>query len=50
MNAGVQIQGLTKTYRGPGGSVPAVRGIDFSIAPSEVLSKGWITTMRGSGM
>src|ERR1700684_2539855 len=38
MNAGIHIQGLTKTYRGPGGSVPAVRGIDFSIAPGETVA------------
>jgi ABC-2 type transport system ATP-binding protein len=38
MNAGIQIQGLTKTYRGPGGPVPAVRGIDFSIAPGETVA------------
>src|SRR6202142_4207898 len=38
MNAGIHIQGLTKTYRGPGGSVPAVRGIDFSIARGETVA------------
>ena len=38
MNAGIHIQGLTKTYRGPGGSVPAVRGIDFAIAPGETVA------------
>ncbi len=38
MNAGIQIQGLTKTYRGPGGPVPAVKGIDFSIAPGETVA------------
>jgi ABC-2 type transport system ATP-binding protein len=38
MNAGIQIQGLTKTYRGPGGPVPAVKGIDFSIAPGESVA------------
>ena len=34
---GIHIQGLTKTYRGPGGPVPAVRGIDLTIAPAH----GW---------
>ena len=38
MNAGIQIQGLTKTYRGPGGEVPAVRGIDLSIEPGETVA------------
>ena len=38
MNAGIQIQGLTKTYRGPGGPVPAVKGIDFSIAAGETVA------------
>src|SRR6201996_5899068 len=35
---GVHVQGLTKTYRGPGGPVPAVRGIDLSIAPGETVA------------
>ncbi|HTU30505.1 MAG TPA: ABC transporter ATP-binding protein [Solirubrobacteraceae bacterium] len=38
MNAGIHIQGLTKTYRGPGGPVPAVKGIDFSIEPGETVA------------
>ena len=38
MNAGIHIQGLTKTYRAPGGPVPAVRGIDVSIAPGETVA------------
>jgi ABC-2 type transport system ATP-binding protein len=38
MNTGIQIQGLAKTYRGPGGPVPAVRGIDLSIAPGETVA------------
>ena len=38
MNAGIQIEGLKKTYRGPGGPVPAVKGIDVSIAPSETVA------------
>src|ERR1700744_2864795 len=38
MNAGIHIQGLTKTYRGPGGSVPALKGIDFSIEPGETVA------------
>jgi ABC-2 type transport system ATP-binding protein len=38
MNAGIQIQGLTKTYRGPGGPVHAVKGIDFSISAGETVA------------
>jgi ABC-2 type transport system ATP-binding protein len=38
MNAGIHIQGLTKTYREAGGPVPAVRGIDLSIAPGETVA------------
>ncbi len=38
MNTGIHIQGLTKTYRAPGGPVPAVRGIDLSIAPGETVA------------
>ena len=38
MNAGIDIQGLKKTYRGPGGPVPAVKGIDVSIAPGETVA------------
>jgi ABC-2 type transport system ATP-binding protein len=38
MNAGIDIQGLMKTYRGPGGPVPAVKGIDVSIAPGETVA------------
>ena len=35
MDAGIDIQGLKKTYRGAGGPVPAVTGIDVTIAPGE---------------
>ncbi len=38
MNTGIHIQGLTKTYRGPGGPVPAVRGIDLAIEPGETVA------------
>src|ERR1700683_1849601 len=38
MNAGIHIQGLMKTYREAGGPVPAVRGIDLSIAPGETVA------------
>src|SRR5579875_385963 len=38
MTEGIRIKGLTKTYRGPGGPVPAVKGIDFSIAPGETVA------------
>jgi ABC-2 type transport system ATP-binding protein len=38
MNAGIHIQGLTKTYRGPGGPVRAVKGIDISIAAGETVA------------
>jgi ABC-2 type transport system ATP-binding protein len=36
--AGIHIQGLKKTYRGPGGPVAAVKGIDVSIAPGETVA------------
>jgi ABC-2 type transport system ATP-binding protein len=38
MNAGIHIEGLKKTYHGAGGTVPAVRGIDVSIAPGETVA------------
>ena len=38
MSAGIDIQGLTKTYRGAGGPVPAVRGIDLTVAPGETVA------------
>jgi ABC-2 type transport system ATP-binding protein len=38
MNEGIHVQGLTKTYRGPAGPVPAVRGIDLSIAAGETVA------------
>jgi ABC-2 type transport system ATP-binding protein len=38
MSEGIQIQALEKTYRAPGGPVPAVRGIDFSVGPGESVA------------
>jgi ABC-2 type transport system ATP-binding protein len=38
MNGGIHIEGLKKTYRGAEGPVPAVKGIDVSIAPGETLA------------
>jgi ABC-2 type transport system ATP-binding protein len=38
MNAGIHIAGLKKTYHGAGGTVPAVKGIDVSIAPGETVA------------
>jgi ABC-2 type transport system ATP-binding protein len=38
MDAGIDIQGLNKTYRGAGGPVPAVTGIDVTIAPGETVA------------
>jgi ABC-2 type transport system ATP-binding protein len=38
MTAGIDIQGLKKTYRAPGGPVHAVKGIDVSIAPGETVA------------
>jgi ABC-2 type transport system ATP-binding protein len=38
MTAGIHIEGLKKTYRGPGGPVPAVKGIDVSIAAGETVA------------
>jgi ABC-2 type transport system ATP-binding protein len=38
MDAGIDIQGLKKTYRGAGGPVPAVTGIDVTIAPGETVA------------
>jgi ABC-2 type transport system ATP-binding protein len=35
---GIQLQGLTKTFRTPQGPVHAVRGIDLSIAPGETVA------------
>jgi ABC-2 type transport system ATP-binding protein len=35
---GIQLQGLTKTFRTPQGPVYAVRGIDVSIAPGETVA------------
>jgi ABC-2 type transport system ATP-binding protein len=38
VSAGVELKGLTKTYRGPDGPIPAVRGIDVSISPGETVA------------
>ncbi len=35
---GIQLSGLTKTFRTPEGPVPAVRGVDISIAPGETVA------------
>jgi ABC-2 type transport system ATP-binding protein len=35
---GVQLTGLTKTFRSPGGPVQAVRGIDLTIQPGETVA------------
>ncbi|MDT4957997.1 MAG: type transport system ATP-binding protein, partial [Pseudonocardiales bacterium] len=35
---GIQLSGLTKTFRTPDGPVHAVRGVDFSIAPGETVA------------
>src|SRR5690242_2401503 len=36
--AGIRLTGLTKTFRSPAGPVPAVRGIDITIAPGETVA------------
>ena len=38
MSAGILLEGLTKSYKGPHGPVHAVRGIDVSIAPGETVA------------
>ena len=38
LNTGIHIQGLEKKYRGARGAVPAVTGIDVSIAPGETVA------------
>jgi ABC-2 type transport system ATP-binding protein len=38
MSSGIQIEGLSKSYRGPDGPVRAVRGIDVSIAVGETVA------------
>jgi ABC-2 type transport system ATP-binding protein len=38
MSAGIQIEGLSKSYRGPDGPVRAVRGIDVSIAVGDTVA------------
>ena len=35
---GVRLTGLTKTFRGPGGPVPAVRGVDMTIQAGETVA------------
>jgi ABC-2 type transport system ATP-binding protein len=37
-SAGIELQGLTKSFRTPGGVVHAVRGIDISISPGETVA------------
>jgi ABC-2 type transport system ATP-binding protein len=36
--AGIQLQGLTKSFRSPQGAIRAVRGIDLSITPGETVA------------
>jgi ABC-2 type transport system ATP-binding protein len=38
IQAGIDLQGLTKTFRTPKGPVRAVRGIDIAIAPGETVA------------
>jgi ABC-2 type transport system ATP-binding protein len=38
ITAGIQLSGLTKSFRSPTGPVRAVRGIDVSIAPGETVA------------
>jgi ABC-2 type transport system ATP-binding protein len=38
MSAGILLEGLAKSYKGPHGPVRAVRGIDVSIAPGETVA------------
>ena len=38
MDDGIVMRGLTRTYRGPGGPVHAVRGIDVTIEPGETVA------------
>ena len=38
MSAGIRLEDLTKSYKGPHGPVHAVRGIDLSIAPGETVA------------
>jgi ABC-2 type transport system ATP-binding protein len=38
MEDGIRLQGLEKSYRGPGGPVRAVRGIDVAIAAGETVA------------
>src|ERR1700743_3893273 len=35
---GLQLAGLTKTFKSPAGPVPAVRGVDISITPGETVA------------
>jgi ABC-2 type transport system ATP-binding protein len=36
--AGISLRGLTKSFKGPHGLVPAVRGVDIDIAPGETVA------------
>src|SRR3978361_46604 len=36
--SGIQITGLTKTFKSPEGPVHAVRGVDISISPGETVA------------
>ena len=38
VGAGIDLRGLTKSFRTPGGVVHAVRGIDLAIAPGETVA------------
>ena len=38
IQAGIGLQGLTKTFRTPSGPVRAVRGVDIAIAPGETVA------------
>ena len=37
-SGGIALRGLVKTFRGPTGPVPAVRGLDLDIAPGETVA------------
>jgi ABC-2 type transport system ATP-binding protein len=37
-NPGIELTGLVKTFKSPGGPVQAVRGVDLSIAPGETVA------------
>ena len=38
MSALLQVEGLEVTYAGSGGTVHAVRGVDLTVAPGEVVA------------